>query len=161
MKLSNKICSQWEDGMKHIDKWKNNNESIVFTNGCFDILHVGHIHYLKEAKSLGDRLVLGLNSDASVKKLKGESRPINNQIDRAVMIAALEMVDLVMIFEEDDPLNLITLIKPDVLVKGGDWKIEQIVGAKEVISNGGKVKSLSFLDGYSTTSLIDKISNEN
>jgi rfaE bifunctional protein nucleotidyltransferase chain/domain len=132
-------------------------KKIVFTNGCFDILHRGHVHYLNEAKKLGDILIIGLNADASVSRLKGESRPVNKQDDRAFVMKNLKAVDWVEIFHEDTPLNLIKKVKPNVLVKGGDWKIEQIVGASEVISWGGEVISLSFVDGYSTTSIIKKI----
>lgn len=133
------------------------NKKIVFTNGCFDILHRGHVAYLEEAKKLGDLLVIGLNSDASVKRLKGEERPINNELDRQFVMSRLKPVDFVEIFSEDTPLNLILKIKPQVLVKGGDWRIDQIVGGKEVISWGGDVFSLNFVNGYSTTSIINKI----
>lgn len=136
---------------------KNKGKKIVFTNGCFDILHRGHVTYLTEAKKLGDLLVVGLNSDASVKRLKGPERPINNETDRQYVLSQLKAVDFVEIFTEDTPLSLIMKIKPKVLVKGGDWKIDQIVGGKEVISEGGEVFSLNFVDGYSTTSLIHKI----
>lgn len=136
---------------------ENKGKKIVFTNGCFDILHRGHVTYLAEAKKLGDLLVIGLNSDASVKRLKGPERPINNEEDRKYVISQLKSVDFVEIFTEDTPLNLILKVKPDVLVKGGDWKIDQIVGGKEVIANGGDVFSLNFVDGYSTTSIIHKI----
>lgn len=135
----------------------NSGKRIVFTNGCFDILHRGHVTYLTEARKLGDLLIVGLNSDASVKKLKGPERPINNENDRQFVLSQLKGVDLVEIFTEDTPLNLILKVKPKILVKGGDWKIDQIVGAKEVISNGGDVFSLNFVDGYSTTNLINKI----
>lgn len=136
---------------------KNEGKRIVFTNGCFDILHRGHVTYLAEARKLGDLLVIGLNSDASVKRLKGPERPINNESDRKFVMSQLKSVDFVEIFTEDTPLNLILTVKPKVLVKGGDWKIEQIVGGKEVQSLGGQVFSLNFVDGYSTTSLIEKI----
>lgn len=136
---------------------KNRGKKIVFTNGCFDILHRGHVTYLTEAKKLGDLLVVGLNSDASVKRLKGPERPINNEKDRQYVLSQLKAVDFVEIFTEDTPLNLILTVKPGVLVKGGDWKIEQIVGGKEVQAAGGQVFSLNFVDGYSTTSLIEKI----
>lgn len=135
----------------------NRGKKIVFTNGCFDILHRGHVTYLNEAKKLGDLLVLGLNSDASVKKLKGPERPINNEEDRKFVLSQLKAVDFVEIFSEETPLDLIHTVKPQVLVKGGDWKADQIVGGKEVISWGGKVFSLNFVNGYSTTSLIEKI----
>ncbi|HLW57518.1 MAG TPA: D-glycero-beta-D-manno-heptose 1-phosphate adenylyltransferase [Bacteriovoracaceae bacterium] len=142
-----------------LDKFlsENKGKKIVFTNGCFDILHKGHVTYLNEAKKLGDLLVVGLNSDASVKRLKGPERPINNEKDRQFVLSNLRSIDFVEIFDEDTPLSLIKKIMPQVLVKGGDWKIEQIVGAKEVIANGGEVFSLNFVDGYSTTSIISKI----
>lgn len=139
---------------------KNKGKKIVFTNGCFDILHRGHVTYLAEARKLGDLLVIGLNSDASVKRLKGPERPINNENDRRFVISQLKSVDFVEIFTEDTPLNLILTVKPGVLVKGGDWKIEQIVGGKEVQSMGGQVFSLNFVDGYSTTNLIEKIQHQ-
>lgn len=136
----------------------NKGKKIVFTNGVFDILHRGHVTYLAEARKLGDLLVLGLNSDSSVKRLgKGDDRPLNKEEDRKVVMSALKSVDFVEIFSEDTPLNLILEVKPNVLVKGGDYKIEQIVGAKEVLGWGGEVYSLNFVDGYSTTSLIKKI----
>lgn len=136
---------------------ENKGKKIVFTNGCFDILHRGHVTYLAEAKKLGDLLVIGLNADASVKRLKGPERPINNEEDRKYVLSQLKSVDFVEIFTEDTPLSLILKVKPKVLVKGGDWKIDQIVGAKEVIADGGDVFSLNFVDGYSTTSIIHKI----
>lgn len=136
---------------------KNEGKKIVFTNGCFDILHRGHVTYLNEARKLGDVLVIGLNSDNSVRKLKGPERPINNELDRGYVLSQLRSVDFVEIFDEPTPLSLINKVKPLVLVKGGDWKIDQIVGAKEVIANGGQVFSLNFVDGYSTTSVIHKI----
>lgn len=136
---------------------KNKDKRIVFTNGCFDIIHKGHVTYLNEAKKLGDLLVIGLNSDASVKRLKGPERPINNETDRQYVMSQLKPVDFVEIFTEDTPLNLILKVQPKVLVKGGDWKIEQIVGGKEVVENGGEVYSLNFVNGYSTTNIIHKI----
>tara|TARA_B100000459_G_scaffold34918_2_gene16843 strand:+ start:81 stop:545 length:465 start_codon:yes stop_codon:yes gene_type:complete len=140
-----------------INKIKSEGKKIVFTNGCFDLLHVGHIKYLSQAKDLGDILIIGLNSDKSVKKLKGNNRPINSFEDRAKLLAALKSVDLVIMFEEQTPENLIKEIIPDVLVKGGDYDIEEIVGYQTVIDNGGQVKTLSFYDGYSSTNYIDKI----
>lgn len=132
-------------------------EKIVFTNGCFDILHPGHIAYLEEARARGDLLVVGLNTDSSVRKLKGSERPINSQEDRAIMMAGLTCVDYVTFFDEDTPIDLIREVKPDVLVKGGDWTIDKIVGADYVQSRGGQVYSLPFRQGYSTTSLIERI----
>jgi rfaE bifunctional protein, domain II len=131
-------------------------KKIVFTNGCFDLLHVGHVRYLQEAKALGDVLVVGINSDASVKRLKGPTRPVQNESDRAEILAALGAVDMTVIFTEDTPENLIHAVKPDILVKGGDWAIDQIVGAPFVMANGGQVMSLQFIDGKSTTKIIEK-----
>ena len=136
------------------------NKKIVFTNGCFDIVHVGHVQMLIEAKKQGDYLIVGLNSDASVKRLKGNSRPINRELDRKFLLENLKPVDEVVIFEEDTPLELIKKIKPNVLVKGGDWSIDQIVGADFVLENGGEVKSLIFKDGYSTTKIIEKVQKD-
>jgi D-glycero-beta-D-manno-heptose 1-phosphate adenylyltransferase len=136
---------------------KNKSLKLVFTNGCFDIIHKGHISYLNDAKKLGDFLVIGLNSDSSVKILKGKSRPINNENDRAYVLENLKPVDAVIIFNEDTPYNLIKDIKPDFLVKGGDWKEENIVGSDIVKEYGGKVVSLSFLNNYSTTAILEKI----
>lgn len=135
----------------------NKGKKIVFTNGCFDILHRGHVTYLNQAKSLGDVLVMGMNADASVSRLKGPERPINKENDRKFVLENLKSVDFVEIFSEDTPLELIKVVKPSILVKGGDWTIDKIVGAKEVIGWGGEVFSLSFVDGYSTTGIIQKI----
>lgn len=131
-------------------------KKIVFTNGCFDLLHVGHVRYLKEARRLGDFLVVGVNSDASVKRLKGPERPLQNENDRAEILSSLSCVDAVVIFEEDTPEKLIHAVRPHILVKGGDWKIDQIVGGSFVQSYGGQVMSLQFVAGKSTTSLIEK-----
>lgn len=136
--------------------YRKKNKKIVFTNGCFDLLHVGHTRYLKQAKSLGDILIVGVNTDASVKKLKGPTRPIQNENDRAEILASLGSVDHTILFDEETPLQLIQAIKPDFLVKGGDWKIDQIVGSDFVLSTGGQVQSLQFIDGRSTTALIAK-----
>ncbi|MFH0940479.1 MAG: D-glycero-beta-D-manno-heptose 1-phosphate adenylyltransferase [Candidatus Omnitrophota bacterium] len=132
-------------------------KKVVFTNGCFDILHYGHIKYLKKAKSCGDTLVVGLNSDASVRRLKGNKRPINTERDRAEVLAALESVDHIIIFNEGTPYKLIGSLKPDILVKGGDWRKEKIVGADIVLANGGKVISLPYVKNKSTTNTIKKI----
>ena len=129
-------------------------KKLIFTNGCFDILHSGHVMYLNEAKAQGDYLIVGLNSDASVQRLKGPERPINKELDRKYVLENLKSVDCVQIFEEDTPLEIIKQINPSMLVKGGDWKIEQIVGSDFVLSQGGEVKSLSFKDGYSTSKII-------
>jgi rfaE bifunctional protein nucleotidyltransferase chain/domain len=131
---------------------------LVFTNGCFDVLHRGHVSYLAQARALGASLILGVNSDASVKRLgKGDDRPINSEQDRMAVLAALEAISLVALFEEDTPLNLILACKPDILVKGGDWKPENIVGSKEVLAWGGSVHSIPFLHERSTTALLKKI----
>lgn len=139
------------------NKIKNDKKSIVFTNGCFDILHRGHASYLNQAKSLGDNLIVGVNSDRSVRALKGESRPVNNESDRAFLIDNLKSVDYVIIFDEDTPYDLIREIQPDILVKGGDWKEEDIVGWDIVKESGGKVLSLKFIENYSTTNTIKKL----
>lgn len=146
-----------DEGM--IDAFRNEhrNQKIVFTNGCFDILHIGHLRYLQEAKKLGDILIIGLNSDASVKRLKGKERPINSKTDRAEMLGVLGFVDYIAVFDEDTPLALIKRIQPDVLVKGGDYKPEEVVGRKEVEGWGGKLVLLPFVDGRSSTSIIEKI----
>ncbi|MGZ3787449.1 MAG: D-glycero-beta-D-manno-heptose 1-phosphate adenylyltransferase [Bacteriovorax sp.] len=136
---------------------RNKGKKIVFTNGCFDILHLGHVEYLNEARALGDVLIIGLNSDASVRELKGNDRPINNEHDRMEMLLNLKAVDCVQIFTEQTPLEIIKLIRPNVLVKGGDWKPEQIVGSEFVLANGGEVKSLLFKKGYSTSNLIQAV----
>lgn len=154
--LFNKI-KNLRNALIAINTLRKNNKKIVFTNGCFDILHAGHVIYLSKAKSLGDALVIGLNSDNSVKKLKGKSRPIVSQKNRAILLAALEAVDLIVIFNELEPIKLIKAIKPDVLVKGGDWKKEKIVGAPFVECYGGKVKRIPYIKGLSTRGMIAKI----
>lgn len=143
--------------MKEVNKWRLKSKKIVFTNGVFDLLHKGHLASLSQAASLGDCLIVAINSDDSVKRLKGPSRPINDQEQRALMLAHLLAVDAVVIFEEDTPLNVIKALMPDVLVKGGDYTVEQIAGAKEVIENGGKVVLADMIDGVSTTKIIEKI----
>jgi rfaE bifunctional protein nucleotidyltransferase chain/domain len=142
---------------KIIAKLKKSKKKIVFTNGCFDLIHRGHVNYLQTAKKKGDILVVAINSDASIKQLKGESRPINCQLDRSELIAALESVDYVTIFTQSTPLEVIKKIKPDVLVKGADWKASDIVGADILKQYGGKIAREKFLSGYSTTKLIEKI----
>lgn len=144
-----------------LNRWRLFNKKIVFTNGVFDILHEGHIASLSEAALQGHILIAGINSDASVKRLKGESRPVNSENSRMLLIASLVMVDAVILFEEDTPLNLITAILPDVLVKGGDYTIEQIAGANEVLANGGEVKIVPMLAGFSTTGIIEKMKSSN
>ncbi len=142
---------------KSLAIWRFKNKKIVFTNGCFDLLHYGHIHYLAAAKEEGDILIVGINASASVKKLKGKHRPINDDPTRQSILAALFFVDAVIEFEEDTPYRLIKEIQPDVLVKGGDWKIEDIVGSDLVLQKGGIVKSLPFIEGYSTTLIEERI----
>ena len=145
-------------GLQHqLSRWRLLGKTVAFTNGCFDIVHQGHIASLSDAAREADFLIVGLNSDASTCRLKGENRPINNQHARATVMAALLMVDAVILFEEDTPLNLINAIRPDVLVKGGDYTLEQIVGAKEVIEAGGRVVINPIVPGFSTTGIIEKI----
>lgn len=139
-----------------IEQWKAEGNTVAFTNGCFDILHAGHIASLQEAAQQGDKLVVALNADSSVKALKGESRPVNDENARALVMAALQMVDAVVIFSEPTPRELIISLKPDVLVKGGDYKVEDIAGAKEVISWGGKIVINPIVEGFSTTKIIEK-----
>jgi len=139
---------------------KNKNKKIVFTNGCFDIIHSGHVTYLNEAKNLGDLLFIGLNSDQSVRRLKGPTRPVNSELDRKLVMENLKSVDFVEIFDEETPLDLIKLVRPLILVKGGDWKTDQIVGSEFVLSIGGSVKSLSFKEGYSTTNIIKNLQDK-
>jgi D-beta-D-heptose 7-phosphate kinase/D-beta-D-heptose 1-phosphate adenosyltransferase len=131
-------------------------QQIVFTNGCFDLLHRGHIYYLSKARELGDLLVLGLNSDDSVRRLKGPGRPVNDQQARAEVLAGLAFVDYLLIFHDDTPLNLINALRPDILIKGGDYKVEEIVGYREVLSWGGRIETIPLLEGYSTTAIINK-----
>jgi D-beta-D-heptose 7-phosphate kinase/D-beta-D-heptose 1-phosphate adenosyltransferase len=142
-----------------VKEWKRQGKKIVFTNGVFDLLHKGHIFSLTQAANEGDILIVGLNADSSVKKLKGDSRPVNDEDSRALLLASLVMVDAVVIFTEDTPLNLISSILPDVLVKGGDYTVDQIAGAKEVIANGGKVVINPILENFSTTAIIAAINN--
>jgi rfaE bifunctional protein nucleotidyltransferase chain/domain len=142
---------------KRVDGWKASGERVVFTNGVFDLLHTGHITYMVDAASLGTKLIIGLNSDSSVKRLKGPERPVNDQDSRALLLASMLFIDAVVIFEEDTPLNLISILLPDVLAKGGDYTVDTIVGAKEVMANGGDVEVISFVDGFSSTAIIRKI----
>ncbi len=145
---------------KMVNDWQAAGKKVVFTNGVFDLLHIGHITYMAKAADLGDKLIIGLNSDSSVKRIKGENRPVNDQSNRAALLAALFFVDAIVVFDEDTPLNLITALMPDILVKGSDYSIDNIVGAKEVIANGGEVKTINFVEGYSSTSIIEKIRNQ-
>ena len=148
--------TSWRTLKDRLAEERRRRRRIVFTNGCFDLIHPGHVRYLRAAKKLGDVLVVALNSDASVRRLKGPTRPLVHERDRAEVMAALEMVDYVTLFEQDTPFELIKFLQPDVLVKGGDWKPDQIVGADVVRTAGGTVRSLHFADGYSTTNLITR-----
>lgn len=140
-----------------LTEWRNEGHHVVFTNGCFDLLHLGHIDYLEKASQLGDRFIIGINSDASVRRLKGESRPLQNEEARSRLLAALAFVDAVVLFTEDTPLALISAIQPDVLVKGDDYSVENIVGADVVLQKGGQVRTVALVAGCSTTALVNKI----
>ena len=155
--IKDKIFSTNTALAKQVTSWQLHNEKVVFTNGCFDILHLGHIDYLTKAADLGDRLIIAVNTDASVSSLKGPSRPIINEETRAMKLASLVFVDAVILFGEETPLKLITEVRPNVLVKGGDYTIDTIVGASEVQDNGGEVVVIPFLEGHSTTSIVNKI----
>jgi rfaE bifunctional protein nucleotidyltransferase chain/domain len=157
-KINSKIFSL-DDLKNQVNAWKQAGEEVVFTNGCFDIIHRGHIEVLAQTADLGDRLIIGLNSDTSIQKLKGKNRPIIEEQSRAILLASLEFVDAVVIFSEDTPLKLISALLPDVLAKGGDYEIETIVGHEIVQQNGGKVKLVPFVDGFSSTTIIEKIKN--
>lgn len=155
-KINSKIFSL-DDLKNQVNSWKQAGEEIVFTNGCFDIIHRGHIEVLAQAADLGERLIVGLNSDSSIRKLKGKDRPIIDEQARAVLLATLTFVDAVVLFSEETPINLISTLLPDVLAKGGDYEIETIVGHEIVQNNGGKVILVPFVDGFSSTTIIDKI----
>jgi D-glycero-beta-D-manno-heptose 1-phosphate adenylyltransferase len=154
--IQEKICNI-EELRRRMAVWRMLSKKVAFTNGCFDILHAGHIASLSEAAGLGDVLVVGLNADVSVKILKGTNRPVNIELDRALMVASLSMVDAVILFSEETPQQLIATLLPDVLVKGGDYRVEDIAGAKEVIAAGGKVVINPILPGHSTSAIIEKI----
>ncbi len=155
--INNKIVKDWSSIKSTLSLWNFKEEKIVFTNGCFDIVHRGHIDYLSKAKELGSKLIIGLNTDASVKRLKGNDRPINNEDSRALLLAAFGFVDLVILFDEETPYDLINFIQPDILVKGNDYKPEDIVGYDILKAKGGEIKTLDFIDGFSSTSIIEKI----
>ena len=157
-KINSKIFSL-DDLKNQVNAWKQAGEEVVFTNGCFDIIHRGHIEVLAQTADLGDRLIIGLNSDTSIQKLKGKNRPIIEEQSRAILLASLEFVDAVVIFSEDTPLKLISALLPDVLAKGGDYEIETIVGHEIVQNNGGEVILVPFVDGFSSTTIIEKIKN--
>lgn len=158
MPESNKIKS-FEEVKVLCEKWRSNGLKIAFTNGCFDILHLGHVDYLEKAQKLADKLVVGLNTDDSIRRIKGETRPVIDQVSRARVMAALECVDAVVLFDEDTPLQLIQCVKPDVLVKGSDYNVCNIVGADFVMAYGGKVDTVPLIEGYSTSKIIEKIKN--
>lgn len=155
--IRNKIIEDRNSLQNTLSQWRFKNEKIVFTNGCFDILHRGHIEYLAQAASFGTKLVIGLNTDASVKRLKGETRPVNNQEARAMLLSSLFFTDKIIFFEEDTPLELIRFIQPDILVKGADYKVENIVGYDIVKARGGEVVTIDLTQGYSTTSILSKL----
>ena len=155
MNTSQKIFTK-ETIMPQLEQWQCEGE-VVFTNGCFDIVHLGHVDYLEKARNLGVRMIVGLNTDASVSRLKGPERPLVNEYARARVMAAFEFVDAVILFDEPTPLELITFLKPDILVKGDDYTVDNIVGADVVIAHGGAVKTIALVQGYSTTSMVNKI----
>jgi rfaE bifunctional protein nucleotidyltransferase chain/domain len=145
------------DAKKKVERLRSKNKKIVFTNGCFDILHIGHARYLYAAREMGDFLIVAMNSDRSVKAIKGPDRPIMNQSERSEMLASLECVDMVVIFDEDNPMEVIRYLMPDILVKGGDWKEEDIIGADVVRAAGGQIRSIPYTNGYSTSGIIKRI----
>nr|WP_321406116.1 D-glycero-beta-D-manno-heptose 1-phosphate adenylyltransferase [uncultured Carboxylicivirga sp.] len=155
-RIEDKILSRVE-AMVVVKQWMQSGEKIAFTNGCFDIVHRGHVEYLSKAKDLGTKLVLGLNTDESVRRLKGDNRPIVDEQSRAILLAALQFIDLVVFFDEDTPYELIKALQPDILVKGSDYKAEDIVGYDIVTAKGGKVETIDFVEGFSTTTIVEKI----
>lgn len=156
MRTEDKILSK-DQASELIKTWKDKGESIIFTNGCFDILHLGHVDYLQKAKNIGGKLIIGVNSDNSVRRIKGTSRPIVDENSRMRILASLEFVDCVVKFDQDTPLELISFLLPDVLVKGNDYSIDNIVGADIVMGNGGRVDTIALVEGQSTSGIIDKI----
>ncbi len=155
-KLCLKVLTS-EEIKRQLARWHLKNDKIVFTNGCFDILHRGHLEYLAHSSDMGDRLIIGLNSDASVKKIKGDSRPLNDEYSRGYALASLGFVDAVVVFDEETPEELIKTLKPDILVKGSDYSENEIVGGAFVKENGGEVKTIPLTEGFSTTNFIEKI----
>lgn len=155
--VNQRLFSNLEDLKVQRARWRENKKRVVFTNGCFDLLHLGHLAYLSQARSLGDILIVGLNSDSSVRKIKGTQRPVKAQDERSLHLAALSFVDAVIVFEEETPAELIAALEPDILVKGGDYRPDEVVGKDLVESLGGQVTILPFVSGYSTTNLIQKI----
>ncbi len=156
MQSKQKILTR-EEALRVITAWKDAGDEVVFTNGCFDIVHLGHVDYLEKARNLGDRLIVAVNEDQSVRKLKGENRPINDENARARVIASFGFVDAVVLFGEETPKQMINLLLPDILVKGKDYEVSNIVGADVVIEHGGKVETIDLVDGYSTTKIVEKI----
>ena len=154
--IKNKLLSH-EALEAKLAEWRSAEETIVFTNGCFDILHRGHVEYLAQAADLGDKLIIGLNTDVSVKRLKGESRPVNDEKSRALLLSALQFVDVVVFFDEDTPYELIKQVQPDILVKGNDYKPEEIIGYDIVTAKGGKVLTIDLVEGFSTTNIIKRL----
>jgi len=157
--LSKKIATSKEELLRLVNIYKFQNKKIVFSNGCFDIIHRGHIEYLAKAASFGDVMIIGLNTDSSVSRLKGENRPVQDEKARALVIASLSFVDNIILFDEDTPFELINYLKPDILVKGSDYSVETIVGADIVLENGGKVETIDLVEGYSTSNIIEKACN--
>lgn len=145
---------------EQVQQWRIQGRKIVFTNGCFDLLHLGHVDYLEKAKQLGDKLVLGLNTDASISRIKGPSRPLQDEMSRARIMASLLFIDAVVLFDDDTPLELIKAVQPDILVKGDDYAVEQIVGHEVVTARGGEVKTVPLVKGYSTTNIVNKIKEQ-
>ncbi len=156
LKIKSKIVGI-DELMNLVNTWKSNQEKIVFTNGCFDIIHQGHIDYLSKAADQGNRLIIGVNTDRSVSAIKGNNRPIQDEYSRLMILAAMEFVDAVILFDEDTPINLISKVIPNILVKGSDYKAQDIVGYDVVVNNGGNVVTLDFLEGYSTSGIEEKI----
>ena len=157
MEESARKIKTFQEASAQVKGWQHEGHHVVFTNGCFDIIHLGHVDYLEKARMLGDKLVIGLNSDDSVSRFKGPERPLQDQTSRARILASMQFVDLIVFFNEDTPLNLISEIKPNILVKGSDYLAENIVGADVVKKNGGVVKTIDFVPGYSTTRIVEKI----
>lgn len=155
--INNKIIRDWSLLPEILMDWKNNNQKIVFTNGCFDIIHRGHIELLSRAADLGQKLIVALNTDSSVKRLKGPERPFQDEASRSMIMGAFDFVDLVILFPQDTPQELIKIVNPDILVKGGDYKPEEIVGYDIVTANNGQVVTINFLEGYSTTKILNKL----
>jgi rfaE bifunctional protein nucleotidyltransferase chain/domain len=157
-KLRSKIVGR-EEALSMLKIWHYIGQKVVFTNGCFDLVHRGHVNYLSRASSLGDKMIIGLNTDQSVSRIKGPSRPLQDELSRAEVLASMFFVDAVVLFDEETPFELIDFLKPDILVKGSDYSIDKIVGADVVIANGGRVETMDFMEGYSSTNIINKIIN--